>query len=69
MLAEYATANAVAYSTPAVATSTVITRTEPPVITERIDRKDGLFLVPVAAGGADNANLSKIAGAYLGTHR
>src|SRR5690348_5799945 len=51
VLADDAVANAVAYLTPDVATSIVITRTELPGITARVDRNDGFFLVPVAAGG------------------
>jgi len=68
VLAGDSIANAVAYLTPDVAASAVITKTELPCIVARIDRKDGFFLVPVAARGLDYADVAATAGSYLGTH-
>lgn len=68
VLGQDSTANAIAYLTPDVADSTVITRTELPSIVRRIDRGDGFFLVPAIAGGADYKDVTTIAGTYLGTH-
>ena len=68
VLADDAIANAVAYLTPDVVDSAVITKTELPCIVVRIDRKDGFFLVPVAARGLDYGDVAATAGSYLGTH-
>lgn len=68
VLTQDSIANAIAYVTPDVAVSAVITRTELPGIVNRVDRKDAFFLVPVAAGGADYGDVTTIAGTYLGTH-
>jgi hypothetical protein len=61
-------ANAVAWLTPDVAASPTITKTELPGIVRRIDRKDGFFLIPVAAGGLGYGDVSGVVGTYLGTH-
>jgi hypothetical protein len=68
VLADDAIANAVAYLTPDVVDSAVITKTELPCIVTRIDRGDRFFLVPVAARGLDYADVAATAGSYLGTH-
>jgi hypothetical protein len=67
-IADEATASAICWLTPDVETSTVITRTELPEIMHRIDRKDGFFMIPVAAGGLGYAEVTRIAGTYLGVH-
>lgn len=61
-------ANAVAWLTPDVAASPTVTKTELPGIVRRIERKDGFFLVPVAAGGLGYGDVSRVVGNYLGTH-
>jgi hypothetical protein len=67
-LADEATANAVCWLTPDVENSAVITRTELPAIMRRIGQKDGFFMIPVAAGGLDYKEVTRIAGTYLGLH-
>jgi hypothetical protein len=67
-LADEMTANAVCWFTPDVEASAVITRTELPAIMRRIDRKDGFFMIPVAAGGLGYEDVTRIAGTYLGLH-
>jgi hypothetical protein len=67
VLAAETTANAVCLLTPDVEQSNVITRTELPCIMKRCDRKDGFFMTPVAAGGLDYKEVTRIAGTYLGT--
>jgi SMODS-associated and fused to various effectors sensor domain len=67
-LADENTANAVCWLTPEVETSAVITRTELPGIMRRIDRKDGFFMVPVAAGGMGYEDVTRVVGTYLGVH-
>jgi hypothetical protein len=62
------TANAVCWLTPDIETSNTITRTELPGIVKRIDRNDGFFMVPVAAGGLDYKDVTRVVGTYLGTH-
>jgi hypothetical protein len=47
--------SAVLWLTPEVGTSDMIQRAEAPVLVERLRRRDGFFLVPVAAGGLDFA--------------
>jgi hypothetical protein len=68
VLAADATANAVCWLTPDVEESDVITRTELPGILKRVDANDGFFMVPVAAGGLDYGDVSRVAGTYLGVH-
>jgi hypothetical protein len=67
-LAAETTANAVCWLTPDVEQSDVITRTELPGILKRVDQSDGFFMVPVAAGGLDYGEISRVVGTYLGTH-
>jgi hypothetical protein len=67
-LAAETMANAVCWLTPDVEQSNVITRTELPGILRRIDQNDGFFMVPVAAGGLDYDEISRVAGTYLGVH-
>ncbi len=67
-LAASTTANAVCWLTPEVEKSDVITRTELPCILKRIEQNDGFFMVPVAAGGLDYADVMRVAGTYLGVH-
>jgi SMODS-associated and fused to various effectors sensor domain len=67
-IADEATANAICWLTSDVETSTVITRTELPEIMRRIDRKDGFFMIPVAAEGLGYDEAARIAGTYLGVH-
>jgi hypothetical protein len=67
-LTDRTTANAVCWLTPDVEQSEVITRTELPGILKRIDHNDGFFMVPVAAGGLDYKDVSRVAGTYLGVH-
>jgi len=62
------TANALCWLTPEVEASAAITKTELPAIMRRIDRKDGFFMIPVAAGGLDYKDVTRIAGTYLGLH-
>jgi len=61
-------ANAVCWLTPDIEESNVITRTELPGIVKRIDKNDGFFMVPVAAGGLDYKDVTRVAGTYVGTH-
>jgi len=68
VLADPTIANAVAWLTPDVASSTMITKTELPGIVRRIDRKDEFFLIPVAAGGLAYGDVTHVVGTYLGTH-
>jgi hypothetical protein len=67
-LSDENTANAICWLTPDVETSAVITRTELPGIMRRIDRKDGFFMVPVAAGGMGYEDVTRVVGTYLGLH-
>ncbi|HTT79653.1 MAG TPA: SAVED domain-containing protein [Stellaceae bacterium] len=67
-LADPTTANAVCWLTPEVEASAVITRTELPGILRRIRAGDGFFMIPVAAGGVDYPDVTRIAGTYLGMH-
>ncbi len=67
-IADKATANAVCWLTPEVETSAVITRIELPGILRRIRAGDGFFMIPVAAGGVDYPDVTRIAGTYLGVH-
>jgi SMODS-associated and fused to various effectors sensor domain len=67
-LTDDTTANAVCWLTPDVETSDVITRTELPCIMKRIEKNDGFFMVPVAAGGLGYDDLTRVAGTYLGLH-
>jgi hypothetical protein len=67
-LAAESTANAVCWLTPDVEESDVITKTELPAILKRIDQNDGFFMVPVAAGGLDYADVTRVVGTYLGLH-
>jgi hypothetical protein len=67
-LLDEATANAVCLITPDVESSDVITRTELPSIMRRVDRRDGFFMMPIAAGGLDYADVTRIVGTYLGLH-
>ena len=67
-LAGEMTANAVCWLTPDVEVSAVITRTELPAIMRRLDRKDGFFMIPAAAGGLRYEDVTRIAGTYLGLH-
>jgi hypothetical protein len=67
-IADPTTANAVCWLTPEVETSAVITRTELPGILRRIRAGDGFFMIPVAAGGVDYSDVTRIAGTYLGVH-
>jgi len=68
VLAAEATANAVCWLTPDVEGSDVITRTELPGILKRIGQSDEFFMVPMAAGGLDYKDVSRVAGTYLGVH-
>src|ERR1700722_1865793 len=65
-LAAETTANAVCWLTPDVEGSDVITRTEVHGTLKRIDQNDGFFMVPVAAGGLDYKDVTRVAGTYLG---
>lgn len=67
-LAADTTANAVCWLTPDVEQSDVITRTELPCILKRVEGQDSFFMVPVAAGGLDYKDVSRVAGTYLGVH-
>jgi hypothetical protein len=62
------TANALCWLTPDVETSTVITRIELPSVMRRVERGDGFFVVPVAAGSLDYAAVTRVTGTYLGMH-
>ena len=53
VLADPDTANAVMWLTPEVKGSNMIRRVEAPLILQRHSRRDGFFVVPVAAGGLD----------------
>jgi hypothetical protein len=68
VLAAETTSNAVCWLTPDVEQSNVITRTELPCIMKRIDRRDGFFMTPIAAGGLGYESVRKIVGTYSGTH-
>ncbi len=61
------TANAILWLTPDVADSKVINRVEVPLIVARNKRRDGFFVVPVAAGGTDYATAAEAAGQELTT--
>jgi hypothetical protein len=52
-LADHEIANGILWLTPEVATSNMIQRAEAPALIERARKKDGFFLVAVAAGGLD----------------
>ncbi|MBV8356118.1 MAG: hypothetical protein JO101_12400, partial [Candidatus Eremiobacteraeota bacterium] len=67
-LGDESTANALCWLTPDVEASAAITKTELPAIMRRIDRKDGFYMIPVAAGGLDYKDVTRIAGTYLGLH-
>jgi hypothetical protein len=68
VLAEETTANAICWLTPDVEKSDVIVRTELPCIMKRIDRNDGFFMAPVAAGGLQYDEVARVVGTYLGLH-
>jgi hypothetical protein len=68
VLSDSTVANAVAWITPDIAASPTITKTELPGIVRRIDRKDAFFLIPVAAGGLDYGDITRVVGTYVGTH-
>ena len=68
VLADATTANALCWLTPDVEHSTVITRTELPLILGRTARKDGFFATPVAAGGLAYADVTRVVGTYVGLH-
>lgn len=68
VLSDRMTANALCWLTPDVAGSAVITRTELPAIVQRMERKDGFFMVPVAAGGLDYGEVPRVVGSYVGAH-
>ena len=67
-LAAESTANALCWLTPDVESSAVIARTELPCILKRLDQKDGFFVVPVAAGGLDYDDVTRVVGTHLGRH-
>lgn len=60
------TANAILWITPETAQSGMITKAEAPVAFDRHRRKDGFFIVPVAAGGLDYAGAAADLGNYSG---
>ena len=68
VLAAKTTANAVCWLTPDVEKSDVIIRTELPSIMKRIDENDGFFMAPVAAGGLQYDEVTRVVGTYLGLH-
>lgn len=68
VIADRMVANALCWLTPDVAASAVITRTELPAIVQRMERKDGFFMVPVAAGGLDYGEVPRVVGSYVGAH-
>ena len=68
VLAAETTANAVCWLTPDVEKSDVIIRTELPSIMKRIDGNDGFFMAPVAAGGLQYEEVTRVVGTYLGLH-
>jgi hypothetical protein len=68
VLAEETTANALFWITPDVETSPVITRVELPSILRRVERRDGFFLVPVAAGRLDYGDVPRVVGTFTGLH-
>lgn len=68
VLAAETTANAVCWLTPDVEESDIITRTELPGILKRIDKNDGFFMVPIAAGGLSYEDVTRVVGTYLGLH-
>jgi hypothetical protein len=60
-LADPGTASGVLWITPEVADSPVITGIEIPGLTDRAERGDGFYLVPVAAGSLDYATAARTA--------
>ncbi len=62
------TANAVLWLTPDVKDSHVIQRVELPKIQQRARRKDGFFVVGVAAGGLERAEVSAVVDSSLVVH-
>jgi CBASS immunity sensor of nucleotide second messenger signals len=62
------TSNAVCWLTPDVEKSDVITRTELPAILKRIEKNDGFFMLPVAAGGLGYDDVTRVVGTYVGVH-
>jgi hypothetical protein len=68
VLAAETTADAVCWLTPDFEKSDVIIRTELPCIMKRIDQNDGFFMVPVAAGGLQYDEVTRVVGSYLGLH-
>jgi hypothetical protein len=68
ILSENRIANAIAYLTPDVRESVVITKTELPGILKRAEAKDGFFAVPVAAGGLAYDQVTDVVGDYVGVH-
>ena len=60
------TANVILWITPETAQSGMITKVEAPVAVERHNRKDGFFIVPVAAGGLGYADAAAAIGNYSG---
>ena len=60
------TANVILWITPEIAESGMITKVEAPLAFERHRRKDGFFIVPVAAGGTDYADAAAAIGPNAG---
>ena len=60
VLSDSNTANAVMWLTPDVVESSMIRRVEAPLILDRHNRRDGFFVVPVAAGGLDYKSVGTV---------
>ena len=59
------TANAVAFITPEVETSSVIRKVEIPLMIKRQEEGDGFFVLPVAAGGLDYEGAARVSDGHL----
>jgi hypothetical protein len=68
VLADPSMANALVWVTEDVAGSDIIKKVEVPSIHKRHEKKDGFFVVPVAAGKTDYADAPKIIGEFLDIH-
>jgi hypothetical protein len=66
VLADPATACAILFATPEVEHSAIIREVEAPAILQRHLQNNGFFVVPVAAGGLDYADIPRVLGPQLG---
>lgn len=65
ILADTSTASAILFITPEVEDSPIIRNVEVPNVIKRVERQDGFFAVPIAAGGLDYATAAQVTSNHL----